>query len=199
MKKLTALLGIGLLTSSTGSLASSDHWPDKEQRIHYGIGIGLALPAHNDNNIINAFSAANTNSSMNNDDFSFKLFGGYRFDPFLSLEFGFSDLGNTIATTNGSPSKLFNTYTAYINTIMTQRYNDKAALFGKIGAHFWNHGPNRTSKLAEGTDLSLGAGLELNLYGNSSRVIRIEWDRYLFDNIYIDTIDTLSLNLVFKH
>ena len=197
MKKQASLLGIALLIIS--SLATADSRINEEQGIHYGIGIGLALPAHNETNIINAFDAASNNSSMNTDDFSFKLFGGYRFDPILLLEFGISDLGNTIATTNGNPSKLFNTYTAYTNAIMTHRYNDKVALFGKVGAHFWNHGPNRSTRLAEGTDLLLGAGLEFNLYSGSNRVLRIEWDRYLFDNIYIDTIDTLTLNLVFKH
>ena len=114
------------------------------------------------------------------------------------MEFGISELGTAIATTSGISSKLFNSYDSFVNATMSRPYNDNATLFGKIGVHFWNIGPNTSTKLAEGTDLAVGAGVEFNLSGSSGRTMRIEWDRYLFDNIYIDTIDTLTLNLVFK-
>jgi hypothetical protein len=200
MNKLARLLTTTLLLGCASNPAGANDAQTMvlPQPWYYGLGIGLALPAYNKDNIANDFAGATNTSSFSNDDFTFKLYGGYRFDRFLAVEFGISELGTTIATTSGSSSKLFNTYNSFVNATMRRKYNNSATLFGKIGAHFWSIGPNTTSKLANGTDLSLGAGLEFNLSDNSSRKMRIEWDRYLFDNIYIDTIDTLTVNLVFK-
>jgi len=201
MKTPAYLLGLALLAGNFSSPAQAGDWQYWEQSRngYYGLGIGLSLLAYNKSNIATAFAAASNNSSLNNNDFTFNIFGGYQLDPFLGLEFGISQLSNTIATTNGTPTKLFNTYTAFIDAIMTHRYNDKAALYGKIGAHFWNLGSNSSTTLTEGTDLSLGAGLEFTLSGDTGHVVRIGWNRYLFNNIYIDTVDTVSLSLVFKH
>jgi hypothetical protein len=194
------LLALALFITCSAPLRAGNEQPiESTPHWHYGLGIGLSLLAYNNSNIVTAFAAANNTSTLNSNDFSFKFFGGYQFDPFIGLEFGLSDLGNTIVTNNGSLSTLFNTSMAYIDVMLTQRYNDKAALYGKVGTHFWNIGPNNSTTLITGTDLSLGAGLEFNLYGNSARAFRVEWNRYLFDKIYLDTVDTLTLNLVIRH
>jgi len=201
MTRMTRLLGIGLLLCNISSPVQASDWQHMElsRNSYYGLGIGLSLLAYNSSNIATAFAAASSNSSLNNNDFSVNVFGGYQLDPFLGLEFGVGQLSNTIVTTNGTPTKLFNTYTAFIDATMSHRYNDQTTLFGKIGAHFWNLGSNSSTTLTEGTDLSLGTGLEFNLSGDTGHVMRIGWTHYLFNNIYIDKIDTVSLHLVFRH
>ena len=148
MNRLARLLGITLLIGYVSNPASaSDQQPMKApQPWYYGLGIGLALPAYNAGNIANDFAAANNTSSLSNDDFSFKLYGGYRLDPSLAVEFGISELGTAIATTSGISSKLFNSYDSFVNATMSRPYNDNATLFGKIGVHFWNIGPKPKPK-----------------------------------------------------
>jgi len=199
MKKWGCLLAITLFFAASGSPAKAGDWqPGQAQRMYYGLGLGMSLLNYNETNIINSFAAVNTTSSFNNDDFTFKLFGGYRFDPFLALEFGVSELGSTVATTSGSSTKLFDIYTAFVNATLTHSYNNKARLLGKIGTHFWRISTDSTNKLATGADLALGACLEFNLYDNSNRVIQVEWNRYMFDNIYLDASNSLMLSLVLK-
>lgn len=199
MQFIRGLLGLTMLMVSTYSSATGNtHEPiESAQRWHYGLGIGLSILAYNDKNITSIFSDISS-AALNSNDFTFKLFAGYRIDPFLTLEFGLTELGTSIDTSNNN-GKLFNTYSSYFNMTMQQAYNDRAALFGKIGVHFWSQGLNRTSALADGTDLSLGAGLEFKLYGKSGKMMRVEWNRYLFDNLLIKTIDTLTLNLLLEY
>lgn len=178
--------------AENGQMPGTDPW-------YVGIGIGTSLLGYNKGNIANNFSAATTASSYNHDDFTVNIFGGYVLDPLLSVEFGLTDLGNTIATTSGTSTKLFNIYSAYIDTIMAHRYNRNASLYIKVGAHFWDISTNSGSSVTSGTDLMLGTGVEMNLSATAGRVIRVEWTRYQFDRIYVDSSDTLTLDLVFRH
>ena len=166
---------------------------------YLGLGIGESILGLNKSNIASAFSAATTASSYNHDDFAFHIFGGYFLDPLLAVEFGYAELGNVIATTNGTSSRLFNIYSLYVDTLLNHRYNRNAAIYAKVGAHFWDIGTRSGSSITNGTDLMLGAGIELNIYGGNNRVVRVEWVRYQFDRVYLDSSDTLALNLVFKY
>ena len=166
---------------------------------YFGLGIGESIQGLNKSNIASAFSAATPASSYNHDDFTFNIYGGYFLDRLLAVEFGFTELGNVIATTNGASSKLFNIYSIYIDTVMLHRYNKNAAIYAKVGAHFWDIGTSSGSSITNGTDLTLGAGIELNIYGGNNRVVRVEWVHYQFDKVYLDSSDTLTLNLVFKY
>jgi len=166
---------------------------------YFGLGIGSSFPGFNKSNIANSFSAATTSSSYNNDDFTFNIYGGYFLDGLLAVEFGFTELGDAIATTNDTSSNLFKIYSIYVNSLMVHRYNKNAAIYTKVGAHFWDIGRNNGSSLTTGTDLLLGTGVELNIYSSDNRVVRVGWTRYLLDKVYLDATDTVTLDLVFKH
>jgi hypothetical protein len=53
--------------------------------------------------------------------------------------------------------------------------------------------------ITSGTDLLLGIGVELNLFGRGDRIVRFSWTRFLFDKVYLDTSDALSVDLVIRH
>lgn len=189
---------IALISMAQPAFSDSE-WEASTSPWYFGLGIGESLLGLNKSNIASAFSAATTASSYNHDDFAFKLYGGYFLDPLLAVEFGFAELGNVIATTNGTSSSLFNIYSIYVDTLLNHRYNRNAAIYAKVGAHFWDIGTKGGSSITNGTDLMLGAGIELNIYGGNNRVVHIEWVRYQFDRVYLDSSDTLTLNLVFKY
>lgn len=166
---------------------------------YFGMGIGQALLGLNKGNLANSFTAATSASSFNHDDFTFAIYAGYFLDPLLALELGYARLGNVITTSSGASTKLFNTDTFYVDTVLLHRYNKNAAIYAKVGAHFWDIAPDSGSSISNGTDLMLGTGIELNIYGGSNRMARVELMHYQFDKVYLDSTDTLTLNLVFKY
>jgi hypothetical protein len=83
--------------------------------------------------------------------------------------------------------------------MMLHRYNKNAAIYAKIGAHFWDIGTTSGSTITNGANLMLGAGIELNIYSGTARSIRVEWTRYQFDKVYLNSSDTLTLNLQFRY
>jgi len=166
---------------------------------YFGLGIGTSLLGINKSNLVNSFNAATSASRFSHDDFAFDIYAGYFLDRLLALEFGYAELGNVIASTSGSSTKLFNTYSFYIDTMMLHRYNKNAAIYAKIGAHFWDIGTTSGSTITNGANLMLGAGIELNIYSGTARSIRVEWTRYQFDKVYLNSSDTLTLNLLFRY
>jgi len=188
-----------LLTALARPAAADALQMPPEDTWYVGLGIGESLLGLNKSNIASAFSAATTASDYNHDDFAFNIYGGYFLDRLLAVEFGYAELGNVIATTNGTSSRLFNIYSLYVDTLLNHRYNRNATIYAKVGAHFWDIGTNSGSSITNGTDLILGTGIELNIYGGNNRVIRVEWMHYQFDKVYLDSSDTLSLSLVFKY
>jgi hypothetical protein len=53
----------------------------------------------------------------------------------------------------------------------------------------------RTPAPARPSDWGLGA--DINLYGGNERKLRVEWDYYKPDNVYVKNINSLTANLVF--
>jgi len=194
---IVMIILVGLVSNSNAdewqTVTPVDPW-------YFGLGIGKTVIAVNKPSLVSGFSSiATPSSTFNHDDLAFNIYSGYKLDKLLSLEFGLSELGSAIATTNGAASKLFNIYTLFFNTTARHRYNKNAIFFGKIGAHSWSLGSSLNTTHATGTDLLLGAGIELNLFKNINRKIRIEWSHYFFDKVYIDSVDALTINLIFNY
>jgi len=166
---------------------------------YFGLGIGKSATEYNRPTLISEFNAASATSSFNHDDFSFNLFGGYKLDHDMSLELGISELGSIIATNGTSASQLFNIYTAYIDTALRHHYNKSAVLYGKLGAHFWSLETSTNHQQLNGTDILLGAGIEIALYHSQQYLFRIDWSHYRFDDVYLNATNTLTLNLIINH
>ncbi len=71
--------------------------------------------------------------------------------------------------------------------------------FGRIGVHLWDvsKGTNNDNSLGNAVDLTYGLGLDINVYGDRSRQMRLQWNHYNYDGVYIDSNDTFSLSLLF--
>lgn len=172
--------------------AQADPW-------YFGLGIGKSALDNNKPALISGFPEATTTSTFNHDDFSFNLVGGYRLDRKLTLELGLSELGSTIATTGTSTNKLFNIYTIYINAVKQHHFNENAILYGKLGAHFWSLDTTTNNQQINGTDIMAGAGIDFTIDKSAERLFRVEWLHFVFDEVYLNTADTLTFNLILNH
>jgi OmpA-OmpF porin, OOP family len=149
----------------------------------------------------------NSSDSFDGKDTGFKIFGGYRFNPYFALEVAYVDLGK--ATYSGTfVHPVFGPQTVTGGSLETWGVNASAVgilplspsfeLFGKIGLFGWESKARDTtggvpfSGEADDADVSFGAGMALNVTRNVS--IRVEWERFRA----VDNIDLLSLGLAFK-
>ncbi len=84
------LLGMPLLLSGTNSMAQEYDW-------YAGIGAGWSSADIRKNDIISSLQGDGYSISQfnrNDDDKTYKIFGGYQFNPHFALEAGFFDHGN---------------------------------------------------------------------------------------------------------
>jgi OOP family OmpA-OmpF porin len=138
----------------------------------------MALPAIGGGYLGVGIGAADYNESLwsiaGTRDTGWKIFGGYQFNPYLSAEAAWVDLGK-VSNSNES----IKTRGASLAGIGSLPLGTSFAIFGKLGAFFWDQeshfGDVRDSD--KGTDLTWG-------YGGSGRFfddrlgIRLEWERY---------------------
>lgn len=149
--------------------------------------------------------------SIDDSDTAWKLFAGWRFNPYLAIEGGWADLGdfgvdynltdgvsNETGTGTGSASTFFATGVAGIPV------GERASIYGKLGIHSWDSDGSSQivfdGALVEsidggdsGTDLLYGGGLELGLMEKAAA--RLEWERYEADE---DDLDVFWLTIMFR-
>ena len=54
------------------------------------------------------------------------------------------------------------------------------------------------STLESGEGFLYGAGVNINIYNNKDRMLRVEWEHHEFDNITLDNVDTVSVSAIFQ-
>ena len=84
------LLGMPLLLSGTNLMAQEYDW-------YTGVGAGWSSADIRKNNIISSLQGDGYSISQfnrNDDDNTYKLFGGYKFNPHLAIEASYFDHGN---------------------------------------------------------------------------------------------------------
>ncbi len=131
-------------------------------------------------------------TSCDDDDMGLKIFGGYKFNPNVSIEGGFVDFGELTAsgpggTATGDADALF---VAGIGAIPI---GSSASVFGKLGLFFWDASVSATGSPTlsdDGNDIFLGVGMSFDL--TSQFAIRGEWERYDLDG---DDVDMLSVGV----
>ena len=144
--------------------------------------------------------------SCDDNDTSWRVFGGYQINKWFGVELGYADLGNVSAsgTFAGTPfTANASATTIELVGVGTFPINEQFGVFGKLGAHRWDLDVSTTvagtpfSRSGTGTDLTYGVGLQVNITKNISA--RLEWQRY---NDVGDTgptdVDTFGASLVVK-
>lgn len=130
--------------------------------------------------------------NLDDDDFAFKLFGGYRFNEFFAAEAAYVDIGelkDDFISATGARNTL-DTNSVSVGGVGRYPLNESFAIHGKIGLHYWDadvEGPLRVQVDDDNdTDLYYGAGLSYD-FGNNIGLIG-EWERYEVDDFDIDLV-----------
>jgi OOP family OmpA-OmpF porin len=193
-------------TQSASAPAMQD--PD-QPRFYLGAGGGMAM--------IDWGVASSTGSvEVDEDSFAYKVFAGYQFNRFLSLEGHYADLGEFSLSGRAGDSITFDdgtsgTLTSDINATMNAWSIGASALvslpisdmfvpFGRIGVHRWvGKGGLSAATVSvkaedDGFDLLYGGGVQANVTDHIS--LRGEFERYVIDDEDVDVF-TGSLLLRF--
>ena len=172
---------------------------------YIGIGIGVtnaSIPGQTVDAANASLTAANVAafSVLDKDESSTaaKLFLGYRFNPYIAVEGGYAELGNTsvhmdfrsggaVSTSRGTFDMEYKMSAPFVDAVGTLPLNDKWSLIGRAGVAY---GKTRASLNGSPTTILLssnnksenkvrekfGAGMGYNI--NAAFAIRAEWERY---------------------
>lgn len=145
-------------------------------------------------------------------DGAYKIFGGYQFNPYFSVEAGYFDLGrfgfSTTTTPAGTLSGDIKLQGLNLDVVGTLPMTEKFSAFGRVGVtharakdHFAGTGavnvlnPNPSSR-----DTNLKVGLGLQYAFTDALSLRAEIERYRVDDAIGNRgdVDMASLGLVYR-
>lgn len=203
---------LGLLT---WALVGATHATASEPGWIGGLSLGQTRTTIDDARIVRDLSAQGLTAGplANNDrDRGFKLFGGYRFDQYFSVEGGYFDLGefgfNTTTNPAGTLSGNIRLKGLNLDAVGTLPITDKWSVFGRVGAahtrasdRFVGSGavvvlnPNPR---ARDTLLKVGFGMEYAVSADWS--VRAEVERYRVNDAvgHKGHVDLASVGLVYR-
>jgi len=133
-------------------------------------------------------------TTVDDDDLGWKIYGGYNFNKYFSVELGYTDLGEAeLNTTITAPALVAGTLAATADLtgfqfagIASYPVSEEFDVFGKIGAYVWESDATAVAVIAglteavkaeqDGTDILFGLGAEYNFTNNIT--LRAEWERF---------------------
>lgn len=185
--KFYALLIASLLTVPA-------HADENSQFSYFGVGIAESNLSMNKS----ANSSLTTATSINSNSTSLNIFTGWQFDSFLGMELDYLNGGTVTATSQGRTNKVLDTEMTTIAATMGSVLNDSVRLYTKLGCTFWSFHSQQNVDLNNGFGPSFGLGADINFYGGSERKLRIEYNHYLLDDVYVKNANSLSINAMFS-
>jgi OOP family OmpA-OmpF porin len=182
-----AILAAGALIA----LATAAHADEKK-----GLYIGAGLGQFNVN-VDNASDIAAAVGDFDSDDTSFKVFGGWRFAPFIAVELDYIDFGgpddqlggvNVKAEVKGGAPYVVGTLPL-----------GPIELFAKVGYLFYDldvtvAGVTSSHTSSSEDDLLYGAGIGITLFGHLNTSLEYE----LLDSSQLDQPDALWLSAAWR-
>lgn len=186
-------LTITLIAISANSFASSPAF-------YLGVGVGQSMFEFNEPNIIGDYPQLSNASTIKDDATAFSFYGGIPLDEYLSLEFDFALAGDITAKEANRNRKLFDVSTLAITAMLSKRLSENSRLFGRLGAHLWDisQSSGNLDTINNAVDLTFGFGVDINIYGDTSRQLRVQWNHYEYDGIYLEDSDIISVSLLFE-
>ncbi len=174
----------------------------QEGNFSIGVGIGHSQFDLNEPNIINSYPELNTGAQFDDSATTLNLSGTWIMDDHFALEFDLVLAGDVTATDSGQKFKLFDVTTLATTLAYNQRVSENIKLFGRFGVHLWDisagssHGYYNNS-INSAVDLTYGFGADFSLFGNRARQLRLQWNHYEYDGVFINDNDIFSVNIVF--
>lgn len=210
MKKLHALC-----LASLAALGSSQAPAQNAGHFYGGAGVGQAQSKIDDDRINAALiNAGATSTSITHDqqDATYKVFGGYQFNPYFGMEAGYFNLGefgfkSTTTTPTGTLDGRIKLTGMNIDMVGTLPINDQLSLLGRFGIHnarardsFTTTGGlvvNNPNPEVKETNYKAGFGFSYKF--SQSMSLRGELERYRINDAVGNKgdINVASLSLVF--
>ena len=173
----------------------------QENNYYFGFGLGSSQFNLNKPNIIESNASLTQLSSFTDSSTSFSIFGGMPLDEYLSLEADFLFTGDITASDSSKKTKLFDVSTLALTVVYSKQINEDTTLFGKLGVHMWDisESSGDLDTINNAVDITYGLGVDFNLYGTDQRQLRLQWNHYEFDDVFIESNDTITVSLLFLH
>jgi hypothetical protein len=183
---LYAVLAASLIALPAQARESESQW-------YGGVGLGLTNFSVSESRVPSLTAA----SSVNSNTYNLNAFAGYQFDPYLGTELDYLGGGSVTATSQGQTTKLFNVELTTLSATMGAPLNDRVRLYAKLGGTSWKFSSQQGVDTSNGFGPSAGLGADINLYGSSERKLRIEYNYYQLDKVFVKSASSLSINAVF--
>jgi OOP family OmpA-OmpF porin len=151
-------------------------------------------------------------TSCDDEDSSWKIFGGYQFNKNFALEFGYADLGEATASVSVPPFTVNGSLEATVWELVavgSLPLADRFSIFGKIGLYRADTDINASvpglgsaSESDSNTDLTFGIGARYDFARNLG--VRLEWQRYQdvggdFGGATLESdVDVMSVAVIWK-
>jgi OOP family OmpA-OmpF porin len=200
--------------ASLATLGSTLTFAQNTEHFYGGIGLGQSQSKINNDRINNTLigtGATTTSLTHDNEDASYKVFGGYQINPNFAVEAGYFSLGEFgfKSTTNptGTLDGRFKIEGLNADLVGTMPVNDQLSLIGRLGVHnarardtFRGTGAvvvNNTNP--ETTETNYKAGFGFAYKFSDSMSLRGELERYRVNDAAGSkgNINVASLSLVF--
>ena len=165
----------------------------------WGLGVGSSQFKLNETELAASYASLSSASTFNDSSTSFDFFGGMNFDEHLSLELNMSLAGDIVARESGRNIKLFDVSTVAVTIALSTQVAQSTQLFARLGVHLWDISASFDSSdsINSAVDLTYGFGADINIYGDRSRQMRVQWNHYEYDGIFLDSNDSLTFSVLF--
>lgn len=190
---------LSYLVLATLLLFSNANAAEEDGRYFIGVGLGGSQFQLNQAEIVASYSPLTNIRIFNESATAFNIFGGIRLDEYLSLESELVSAGDITVRDAGRTYKLFNANTLAVTATLSKPVTPDMRFFARLGVHLWSisEPAGNFDTVNSGTDLTYGFGTDINVYGSHSMQLRLQWNHYEYDGIFIDSNDTISLSLLY--
>ena len=163
------------------------------------VGVGNTQFQLNQPGIVNSYIGLSGSSEFNDSATAFSLYGAMQLDEYLSLETDLLIAGDITVRESGQVYKLFDVSSFAVTVALAKPVGERTRIFARLGTHFWDISQSWGDFITinNAVDLTYGIGMDVNLYGDRSRQLRIQWNHYEYDGVFITDSDTLTANILF--
>jgi OOP family OmpA-OmpF porin len=201
----SAIFGLSTLILSLSSYSAYAIGPGG-----YG-GIALGSSSYSDDELVGLCSDLELDCTSNTSDSAFKLFGGYRINPYFSIEAGYADWGEVSVQPISGAALSFDAAGPYLAIMPGIPIRDNFTIFGELGVGYLDANLKATIPVLgevarvsdELTAPIYGFGADLHLEQISFRFL---WERidpddtYTVEGVNVSTpiLDLYTVAVMFK-
>jgi hypothetical protein len=108
------------------------------------------------------------------------FFGGIQLDEFLSIDMDLLILGEITSNQAGVKIRLIDVFSLAMAVSLSRALSESIRGSERPGIYMWDASESNDNLSSIDTAEDLTCGLDINVYGDKSRQLRIQWNRYLY-------------------